>query len=353
MTMFKRAERKKAKLRLALCAPSGAGKTFSALQIASGMGGKIAMIDTERGSGELYSHLCEYDVCQVSPPYTPQKYIDAIKAAEKAGYSTIIIDSLTHAWAGEGGLLEEVDKRSKSSRSGNSYTAWRDVTPMHNALVDAMLQSGCHIIATMRTKTAYEMQQNSQGKMTPVKIGLAPVQREGMDYEFTVVLDISVDGHVATASKDRTSLFDGKAFVPSADTGAELVRWLDCGVDAPKPVVVDMLNVTAMFHNAGSAEHLTELAKSLALPMDHPQRDEVTAVYRAALKSIQAREQGAETGKLTTAQRTAIQSHFNGVSREQRLGILSDFCERQIDSTNDMTKDEASRFIDSIQQHEA
>lgn len=228
--MFKKAERKKAKLRLALCGPSGSGKSYSSLLIAQGLGGRIAMIDTERGSGELYSHLCDYDVCQIAPPFSVKKYLEAIKGAEAAGYSTIIIDSLTHAWAAEGGLLDLVDKKTAASSSRNSYTAWRDVTPMHNNLVDAMLQSNCHIIATMRTKTAYEIQENDRGKKAPVKIGTAPVQRDGMDYEFTTVFDISPERHMATVNKDRTSLFDGQVFVINAGTGTKLKAWLEGGV---------------------------------------------------------------------------------------------------------------------------
>lgn len=230
--MFKKAERKKAKLRLAICGPSGSGKTYSSLQIASGLGGKIAMIDTENGSGELYANLCEYDVCQITPPYTPSKYIHAIKEAEKAGYEVIIIDSLTHAWAGSGGLLEEVDKRKSNAR--NEFVAWREITPMHNDLVNAMLQSSCHIIGTMRTKTAYDMVKDEKGKVKPVKIGLAPVQRDGMEYEFTVVLDVDVDKHMATPSKDRTGLFDGKYFIPNKETGTELLSWLNDGVESPE-----------------------------------------------------------------------------------------------------------------------
>lgn len=229
--MFHRATRKKAKLRLAICSPSGAGKTYSSLLIAMGLGGKIAFIDTERSSGELYSNLCEYDVCQLEPPYTPEKYVQAIKFAEKAGFTTIIIDSLTHAWAGSGGILEEVDKR---KGRGNDFTAWRDITPMHNSLVDAMLQSTSHIIATMRTKTAYDMVKDEKtGKIKPVKIGLAPVQRDGMEYEFTAVLDLDLEKHMATASKDRTGLFDGKYFVPTEQTGKDLLAWLEDGVEAP------------------------------------------------------------------------------------------------------------------------
>ena len=224
--MFKKAQRKAAKLRLALMGPAGSGKTFSALTIANGIGGRIAMIDTERGSGELYSDLCSYDVAQISPPFTPQKYIEAIKTAEKAGYDVLIIDSLSHAWAGEGGVLDIHDKVSKSTR--NSFAAWREVTPQHNALVDALLGASCHIIVTLRAKTSYEVQQDGDKKKV-VKVGLAPVQREGLEYEFTLVLDLSIEGHVATATKDRTGIFDGKYFTPNQETGSQILNWLNSG----------------------------------------------------------------------------------------------------------------------------
>jgi hypothetical protein len=226
---IRKAERKKSKLRLGLCGPSGVGKTRGALEIAKGLGGNIIMIDTEHGSGELYVHICPFDVISLAAPYSPQRYVEAIKMAEKGGYTTLIIDSLSHAWAGEGGVLEMADKAAKASRSGNSYTAWRDVTPHHNKLVEAILSSPLHIIVTMRTKTEYAMEINEKGKTAPKKVGLAPIQREGMEYEFTVVLDISHDGHVASASKDRTELFDGKPDVITTKTGKMLLEWLNSG----------------------------------------------------------------------------------------------------------------------------
>jgi hypothetical protein len=227
--MFRKAERKKAKLRLGIAGPAGAGKTFSTLLIAQGLEGKMALIDTEHGSGELYSHLCDYDVATLTPPYSPERYMSLIKEAEKAGYSTIIIDSISHAWAGEGGLLDIHDKIAKTHN--NSFSAWREVTPKHNALVESMLQSSCHIIATMRSKQEYTVSTDDRGKTQVKKLGLTPVQREGMEYEFTVFLELTID-HLATATKDRTSLFDGKPpFIPSVDTGSELLEWLELGVD--------------------------------------------------------------------------------------------------------------------------
>jgi hypothetical protein len=230
--MFQKAERKKARLRLALCGPAGSGKTYSALQIAKGLGGRIALIDTEHESGSLYADLCEFDTASLTPPYTPDKYRAAITAAEAAGYSVLIIDSFSHAWAGEGGLLDMHDKAAAASRSGNSFTAWREITPQHNALVESLLGARLHVIATLRTKTAYDLVDDGNGKKKPVKIGLAPIQREGVDYEFTTVIDLSIDGHVATATKDRTRLFDGKHFIPSIETGQALMNWLETGVDA-------------------------------------------------------------------------------------------------------------------------
>jgi hypothetical protein len=232
--MFKKAERKKAKLRLALCGPSGSGKTYSALLIAQGLapGGRVALIDTENGSGELYADMTDYDTATLRAPFTPERYIALIRDAEKAGYDVLIIDSLSHAWAGEGGILDMHDKATLALKTQNSFTAWREVTPQHNALVEAILGANLHVLVTMRTKTAYDLVDDGNGKKKPIKVGLAPVQRDGMEYEFTVVMDLSVDGHVATATKDRTRLLDGKHFVPTIGTGESLRTWLDSGKDA-------------------------------------------------------------------------------------------------------------------------
>lgn len=227
---IRKAERRKAKLRLGIAAPSGAGKTYSALLMAFGLGGKIGLIDTEHGSGDLYADLGDYDIIPIEAPYSVIKYTQAIKEFEKAGYSTIIIDSLSHAWSGDGGLLDKQGKM--ADRGTNSFAAWRTITPEHNSLVDAMLSSPCHIIATMRAKQEYVLETNDKGKQQPKKVGLAPVQREGMEYEFTVMLDVDMN-HIASASKDRTSLFDGQYFKISQETGKTLLAWLEMGKEPP------------------------------------------------------------------------------------------------------------------------
>lgn len=240
MGVFQKAVRQVAKLRLALSGPSGSGKTYSALLIASGIVpmDKVAVIDTENGSANLYANLGMYSVLTLHPPYTPKKYIEAIHAAEQEGFELVIIDSLSHAWNGEGGLLEQKDKATDAKYKGNGWAAWREVTPEYNKLIETMLNSPCHLIATMRAKTEY-MQDDSNGRKRIVKVGAAPIQRDGIEYEFTVVFDLSID-HVATVNKDRTRLFDGQYFVPTPNVGKTLKQWLDAGepASAPQPVSV-------------------------------------------------------------------------------------------------------------------
>lgn len=242
MTMqIRKAERRKAKLRLGIVGASGSGKTYTALQLAFGLGGKVGIIDTENGSGELYAHLGDYDVIALTAPYEVEKYLSAVHAFEAAKYDVIIIDSLTHAWAGEGGLLDQQGKMEASGRYKNSFATWRDITPLHNKLIETMLKSPSHIIATMRSKQEYVLEQNDRGKSIPRKVGMAPVQRDGMDYEFTVVFDLS-ENHYARTSKDRTGLFDNKNFIPGVDTGKQLAAWLNSGAEAlpePKPPTVE------------------------------------------------------------------------------------------------------------------
>lgn len=231
MSLFRRAERRKAKLRLAITGPAGSGKTYGALLIAFGIGGKIALLDTENGSGDLYSSLGVYDICTMSAPFTVQKYIEIIRDAENSGYDTLIIDSISAEWAGTGGLLNLHTQITSSNRT-NSFSAWGQITPRHNAFIDAMVSSNLHIIATIRSKTEYAQIQNERGKTEIKKMGFGLVQRDGIDYEFTTVFDLNMD-HIVTVSKDRTSLFDGQVFTISEDTGRVLKEWLDAGIDAP------------------------------------------------------------------------------------------------------------------------
>ena len=232
-----KAERKRAKARIALCGPAGAGKTHSSLRLAGELGEKILLIDTENHSGEMEAGkkgIPEYFVLPIEPPFDPNKFIDAIKAAEENDFDVVIIDSLSHAWAGSGGLLDQQGKI--ADRGTNSFTAWRQITPKHNSLVDAMLQSSCHIMATMRSKQEYVIEENERGKKAPKKVGLAPVQREGLEYEFTIVFDIDQKTHTAVSTKDRTSLFPpDDSFLISNETGKKIKNWLETGAEEVEP----------------------------------------------------------------------------------------------------------------------
>lgn len=233
---FIKAERKKAKLRLGLVGPSGSGKSYTALSIASGLGKKIAAIDTERESLSLYAPTendegpCPqgYDTLCLNS-FSPDSYVKAIKEAEQAGYDVLVIDSLSHAWNGKDGALEQVDKASVKAH-GNKFAAWRDVTPMHNALVDAMLQAKLHIVATMRAKTEWVMETNERGKQVPRKIGLAPIQRDGMEYEFTLIADIDADHNMIVTKSRCSSLADSVISKPGPEIGTRLLAWLESGI---------------------------------------------------------------------------------------------------------------------------
>lgn len=235
--MFKKAEKKQVKFKVAITGPSGSGKTYSSLCLAQGMGGKVALIDTENGSASLYADKFEFDVVEMSPPYTTEKYIQSIQGAVQAGYDVLIIDSITHAWAGAGGLLEQKEQLDSRSKS-NSYTNWGAITKNHEAFKAAILHAPIHIIATMRSKQDYVVE-NVNGKNVPRKVGMAPVQRDGMEYEFTTVFDAAMD-HTVAVSKDRTDLFRGKIFTITSDTGKQIVEWAKNGIEvearvAPQP----------------------------------------------------------------------------------------------------------------------
>jgi GTPase SAR1 family protein len=225
--MFQKAEKRKVKLKLALMGPSGSGKTMSALRLAKGLGGKTAVIDSENGSASLYSDRFDFDVCELRPPFTTAKYIEAIGFAVNNGYKNVIVDSITPAWSGEGGILERKEQRDR--RGGNSYANWAEFTKEHNAFMSQILQAPVNLIVTMRSKQAHEIVEQN-GKKKVQKMGLKAEQRDGVEYEFTCVFDIAIN-HEAEATKDRTSLFDGRLFKITEETANELKQWLGTGKD--------------------------------------------------------------------------------------------------------------------------
>lgn len=242
---FKKATKAQSKLRMALIGPAGSGKTYSALSVGSALGGKIAVVDTERGSASKYADKFSFDVKELTT-FSPQSFIDAIREAEGAGYEVLIIDSLSHAWMGKDGALEQVDKAATRSRSGNSFTAWREVTPLHNSMVDAILRANMHIIVTMRSKTEYVLEEDPKtGKKVPRKVGMAPVQRDGLEYEFDVVGDLTYDNKYVV-SKTRCSVLSAAVIdKPGAEFAGILKNWLTDGAPAPKAEAAPIAEPTA------------------------------------------------------------------------------------------------------------
>lgn len=259
---FTKATRKKSKLRLGLTGPAGSGKTWGALKVAKGLGGSIAVIDTEHGSASLYEHIVDFDVLELTAPYTPERFIEAIDAAESAGYETLIIDSITHEWSGKGGCLEINEAIAQSKFRGNTWSAWNETTKRHRTFIDRILQSKMHIIATMRSKTETAQQESITGKKQVVKLGMKAEQRDGSEYEFGVVLDIIHDGHYATASKDRTGIFVDQDPKPiTVETGKALLNWLESGVD-PLPEVSEPLPEIDHIANIQQCTTMAELVNA-------------------------------------------------------------------------------------------
>lgn len=284
---FKKATKSQLKLRLALVGPSGTGKTYTALRVAKGLGSKIAVIDTERGSASKYAgSKFDFDVLELET-FSPRTYVDAIHAAEAEGYDVIIIDSLSHAWMGTDGALEQVDKAAARTK-GNSFAAWRDVTPMHNGLVDAMLACKAHLIITMRAKTEYVLEEGKNGTKVPRKIGMAPIQRDGMEYEFDVVGDLDYD-HRLVVTKTRCDELDGAVIVkPGEEFAATLARWLSDGEPrreepktkpahepVPDTTVDEMVLVMGSVRSLEEYEPLRERAKEIWSRLSGPQKKSV------------------------------------------------------------------------------
>lgn len=238
---IRKAQKSKSKLRVGLAGTSGSGKTYSALLLASGMTSwdKVCVIDTENGSADLYDGLGEYNVITLKAPFSPERYIEAIRAAEEAGMEVIIVDSITHEWDGEGGCLETVDKL------GGRYQDWSKVTPRHARFIQGILQSTSHVLTTVRKKQDYAMTQDANGRLKVEKKGLKEITREGFEYELTLSFDLS-QNHLAATSKDRTGLFmDKPEFKITAETGKILKDWAEKGIEPPvreeKSAIVDQI----------------------------------------------------------------------------------------------------------------
>jgi len=224
MPEFKKAKRERVKMKLAITGPSGSGKSFSALKIARGLVGKegrIAALDTENEKLSLYDTVTDFDVLAMHDPFTIDKFSKVVELATENKYDALIIDSASHAWVQ---LLKEKELLDTSGK-GNSYTNWSTITKKHDDFINLILQSKINLIVTMRSKQDYSIEKNDKGKTQITKVGLAPVQRDGMEYEFITVFDMNMN-HSCSVSKDSTALFDGSIFVPDETTGEKIAEWL-------------------------------------------------------------------------------------------------------------------------------
>lgn len=300
---FQKATREESKLRLGLIGPSGSGKTYTALRVATFLGGRIAVIDTERKSASKYAPprgqaadpeggTFDFESCGLAD-FAPEKYVAAIKEAEHSGFDVLVIDSLSHAWMGKGGALEMHDLAVDRQKSKNTYTAWREVTPHHNALVDALLQSPCHVIVTMRAKTDYVQEEDERGKKSVRKIGMAPIQRDGLDYEFDITGDLDLDNKLVIG-KTRCRALKGRVFAqPGAEFAGALKEWLAIGAPAAEEVAASAATrdvFSAQIKGAKSLDELKEVAAKI----------KTAALLPAHVKELQQLYREARDGAATT-----------------------------------------------------
>lgn len=293
MSTFKPAERKQARLRMALIGPSGSGKTMTALKIAQGLGARIAVIDTEHGSASKYAgDVAQFDTMELTD-YHPDRFIQGIQDAGKAGYDVLIIDSLSHAWAGEGGVLSQVDQiAARQRQQGNTFGAWREATPLHNRLINAILAAPLHVICTMRAKTEYVQEKDERGRTQIRKVGLAPVQRDGMEYEFDIVGDVDT-AHSLLITKSRYAPMSDRVIpTPGREVGEELAGWLSSGV--PDARLVKAVNICTELKASLTAQGHGEAVQGLEAQTPQWESDisQATAFYKA-LNALKADEQPA------------------------------------------------------------
>lgn len=283
--ILRKAQRKQARLRIGLSAPSGFGKTYSALLMAKGITqdwNKIAVIDTEHGSSELYAHLGEFNALPLEAPYSPERYIEAIRTCEEAGMEVIIIDSISHEWEGTGGCLEILEKL------GGKYQNWAQVTPRHQNFINAILQSKCHIITTVRRKQDYSMVQDGN-KMKVEKAGLKEVTRDGFEYELTLNLELVNDKHLAKASKDRTGLFmDKPEAVITEQTGELLAQWANSGLDPAQLAIQELEAAIAEVQACSTITCTAELWNKYKHLRSNPEFKDEVAKVGAKLKEQEA-----------------------------------------------------------------
>lgn len=367
--VFRKATKHQAKLRLAIIGPSGAGKTYTALKVASNLGKRIAVIDTERGSASKYADHFDFDTLDLTD-CNPTAYVRAIRAAAEAGYDVCVVDSLSHAWNGKGGALELVDEAARRTKTGNSFGAWREVTPLHNALVDEIVGSRMHIIATMRSKTEWSQEKDERGRTQIRKVGMAPIQRDGIEYEFDVVLDMDQDNTAIVTKTRCPSLTGAVVQKPGVELAIALTHWLQGApastdtlpVAKPEPEqplppidnpMVDSPALTSILDAISHAKSLVALKTIAALAAKLPQPDVDIARQAYARKQSELSNAPERDPRVATIE-AALKNPKIGQVIIDRLGangIVLDLSNVHRLTRNELT--DAVRMIEDVQKGEA
>ena len=273
---FKRAVKTESKLRLALAGPAGSGKTWTMLAILEALHGpgNYAVVDTEHGTAEKYSKTegdeegFTFDRINLEAPYHPDRYMKLIDMAVSAGYKGLGVDSLSHAWMGKGGLLELVDESAARMKTPNSYTAWKDVTPIQTGFIDKLTSANLDIVATIRSKQDYVQEKDEGGRTRIRKVGMAPIQRDGMEYEFDVFAEMDTDNRMVI-QKTRVSALNGKTFLKpdGVEIAGILKQWLSGTKkeEAPQSVSNEQLEEFAAWVKENSIDRTTVINRSEAV----------------------------------------------------------------------------------------
>jgi energy-coupling factor transporter ATP-binding protein EcfA2 len=265
---FKKATKEQSKARVALDGPSGSGKTWTALTIATALGSRIAVIDTERGSASKYANDFEFDALEMSH-FSPDDLVEALAAAADAGYEVAIVDSWSHFWSGSGGMLEQVDHASKRGYGGNSFGGWKEARPMERRMIDALVAWPGHVIVTMRVKTDYVLETNERGKQVPKKVGLKPEQREGLEYEFDLVGSMDWENTLIVSKSRIRDLTGAVVQKPTVEFGETIKAWLEDGtaVEPVEDLITEARRPDAMFEDLGALMRKVRARRLEGAPM--------------------------------------------------------------------------------------
>lgn len=362
MFEIKQAKRMRDKIRIGLAGASGSGKTYSALLLARGMASgwnKVALVDSEN-SGSVYSDLGDYNIGKIDPPFTADKYIEAISACERAGMEVVVIDSMTHEWEGMGGYIERSEKLGQAKYKGNSWAAKSETKPEHQKLIYAIIHSSCHVIATVRSKTETVYENNKVRE-----VGTKVIQDENLKYEFSVFFEIDRDSHLAVVSKDRTRLFEGKdVFVITEETGKMIKEWAESGEkDSSKEVrAAKRIRMGELLATFGKTEewYLARIGKTF-VDITETFLDQIIAdlekkVAEKEREKAELERQRREEGRASEEEERAMEKKPIGAGDKQMINAVFSVVDAVANSPagqDILKKDPLQKFSDELDEERA